>query len=108
VIPPIGFGPIAPTPAVFRRGDCNDDGRVDIADAVCTLGWLFLARDPPGCIAATNTNGDAGQDISDATFLLNHLFLGGPAPVPPHPECGPGTLPEDAETCEKPPQHCGQ
>ncbi len=26
----------------FVRGDCNDDGTVDLSDAVCTLNWLFL------------------------------------------------------------------
>lgn len=90
----------------FLRGDCNDDGGVDIADAVCILNWLFLGGNTPGCLAATNTNGDAGADISDGTYLLNHLFLGGPPPVAPSPECGPGELPADEKTCETPQENC--
>ena len=90
-------------PLAFRRSDCNDDGAVDISDAVCILNWLFLGGMVPGCIAVTNTNGDADADISDATYLLNHLFLGGPAPVDPFPECGPGTL---ALGCVTPPKGC--
>jgi len=90
----------------FRRGDCNDDGTVDISDAVCILTWLFLGGATPGCVAATDTNGDAGSDISDATFVLNHLFLGGLAPVMPYPDCGPGALPTDEATCEAPPNRC--
>ncbi len=93
-------------PTSFRRGDCNDDGDVNISDAVCALNWLFLGAPDPGCIAATNTNGDAAVDISDATFLLNHLFLGGAAPVSPYPDCGPGTFPADRESCETPPESC--
>jgi hypothetical protein len=91
--------------SLFRRGDCNDDDKVDISDAVCVLNWLFLGADSPGCIAVTNSNGDAGADISDATYLLNHLFLGGPPPAAPFPECGP--MPDGEElACETPPASC--
>jgi hypothetical protein len=88
----------------FVRGDCNDDGNVDISDALCTLNWLFLGGATPGCLAATNTNGDAAVDLSDAVYLLGYLFLGGPAPVLPFPACGPGLLATDGEMgCETPP-----
>ena len=88
----------------FRRGDCNDDGAVDIADAVCILNWLFVGEATPGCVAATNTNGDDAADITDATYLLNHLFSGGAAPAQPFPDCGPGMLPADVELgCTNPP-----
>ena len=90
----------------FQRGDCNDDGNVDISDAVCILNWLFLGGATPGCIAVTNTNGDAGADLSDAVYLLGHLFLGGLAPVPPYPACGSGRLPTDTTTCETRPNNC--
>jgi hypothetical protein len=48
----------------FRRGDCNNDGGVDLSDAVCTLSWLFLGGRTPSCLAAANTNGDAAVDIA--------------------------------------------
>jgi hypothetical protein len=96
-----------PSEGGFQRGDCNDDGNVDISDAVCILSWLFLGEDAPGCLAATNANGDVGTDLSDAVYLLTHLFLGGPAPVDPFPECGPGRLPTDEEMgCGTPPTNC--
>jgi hypothetical protein len=90
----------------FIRGDCNDDGGVDISDAVCVLNWLFLGGSAPDCAAVANSNGDAAADISDATYLLNHLFLGGPTPTAPYPSCGAGTLPADATTCASPPARC--
>jgi hypothetical protein len=91
----------------FLRGDCNDDGAIDISDAVSMLNWLFRGGTEPGCMAATNANGDAATDISDAAYLLNHLFLGSSAPVPPFPGCGPGLLPADDQMgCATPPESC--
>jgi hypothetical protein len=90
----------------FIRGDCNDDGNVDLGDAVCVLNWLFRGGPTPDCIAATNTDGVGPVGLTDPIYLLNHLFRGGPAPVAPYPGCGIGTLPEDEGTCEKPPENC--
>ena len=88
----------------FLRGDCNDDGDVNLADAQCTLNWLFAGPPKPGCLAALNTNGDEDVNIGDPVFLLNFLFAGGPAPVAPFPDCGPGVLPADtALGCVNPP-----
>lgn len=92
----------------FLRGDCNDNGAVDISDAVCILNWLFATREEPACVAATNTNGDGVADISDATYLLSHLFQGGPPPVAPYPECGPGPLEADDELGCANPRNCQQ
>lgn len=91
----------------FLRGDCDDDGAVDISDASCVLNWLFLGASAPRCVATTNTNGDADVDISDATYLLNHLFLGGPPLAPPFPVCGTSALEADeALGCDETPAHC--
>ncbi len=46
-----------------------------------------------------DSDGDGNSNISDPVYLLSHLFLGGPPPVAPFPECGPGTLPGDAAMC---------
>ena len=71
----------------FLRGDCNDDGSVDLSDAVCTLDWLFLGGGEPGCVAATNANGDKVVDLSDAvTPELRGIDFSSPPP----PRC---TLP---------------
>jgi hypothetical protein len=90
----------------FLRGDCNDDGDIDLADAVCILDWLFLGEATPGCVAVTNADGVGPVDLTDPIYLLTHLFRGGPAPVAPYPGCGIGTLPEDEGTCETPPENC--
>ena len=87
---------------VFLRGDCNDDGAVDISDAVCTLDWLFGGPAAVGCAAALNADGDAGVNITDAVSLLNFLFVGGAAPVAPYPVCGPGVLPAEVSCANSP------
>ena len=88
----------------FVRRDCNDDGEVNISDAVSILNWLFGGNAAVGCVAALNTNGDAGVNITDAVSLLNFLFAGGASPVDPFPDCGPGMLPADTELgCANPP-----
>jgi hypothetical protein len=73
----------------FRRGDCNDDGNVDMSDAVFTLGSLFLGEEAPGCDNACDSNDDGAVDISDAINTLGALFLGaGAMPLPGMISCG--------------------
>ncbi|MBI4606238.1 MAG: hypothetical protein HY721_30085 [Planctomycetes bacterium] len=74
--------------AAFKRGDSNADAKVDISDAVNTLGFLFLGGTAPPCNDAADTNDDGKVDISDAVNLLNFLFTGGGPPPAPHPDCG--------------------
>jgi hypothetical protein len=93
-----------PAETSFLRGDCNDDGEVNLSDAACALNWLFAGALAPGCLAALNTNGDDDVNIADPVSLLNFLFAGGPTPVAPFPDCGPAILSADAELgCANPP-----
>jgi len=74
-------------------GDCNQDGQLDISDALCVFRTLFTgevrffpcgdgtASDPANRALLHWTADDAGVDISDAIALLSFIFLGGP----PHP-----------------------
>lgn len=85
----------------FRRGDCNDDGDVDISDAIKLFTFLFLAGGKaPFCEDACDSNDDADLDISDPIFVLNFLFRGGHEPPLPGSgaACGPDSAP-DALTC---------
>jgi hypothetical protein len=76
-------------PGNFVRGDTNDDGAMDISDAVFLLNYLFLGGAVPACQPAADINNDHRTDLSDAIYLLNHLFLGGNGPALPFPACGP-------------------
>ncbi|MEM7260877.1 MAG: hypothetical protein AAF488_02740 [Planctomycetota bacterium] len=71
-----------------RRGDCNADAAVDVADAVRALEDLFIGGEPLLCPAACDANDDGGFDISDAVAILAALFVpGNPLPAP-YPGCG--------------------
>jgi hypothetical protein len=70
-------------------GDCNQDGRTDLEDAVCIVGVLFLGKPalfPCGDgrprheanIALIDWQADGRVDISDAVALLTALFSSGP------------------------------
>ncbi len=73
----------------FVRGDINADERVDIADAIALIGYLFSGDDAPTSLAAADANDDGSTDIADAIYLLGFLFRGGSEPPAPFPERGP-------------------
>jgi hypothetical protein len=98
-----------PEPDVrFIRADANGDGRVDIGDAITTLGYLFLGNQPIACRDALDSNDDGGIQISDAINTLSVLFAGqGTIPVPGMTDCGLDPTPDDLpcesfEACSDP------
>jgi hypothetical protein len=72
----------------FRRADANDDGSVDIADAVFTLVYLFVDSSSSTCLDAADANDDGAVDIADPVSTLNYLFRGGTPPAEPFGACG--------------------
>ena len=85
----------SPEGGLFRRGDSDASGSLELTDAVNTLSFLFLGGTTPPCMDAADVNDSANIDLSDAVSLLNYLFLGGPAPAAPGPNtCGPDPLGE--------------
>ena len=75
-----------------KPGDANQDGKLDLSDAIALLNHLFLGTFPvlpcgdgtvsdPANKALLDGNGDGTVDLSDAVYGLNFLFLGGPPPV---------------------------
>ena len=76
------------TPAGGRQkpNDENQDGKMDISDAVAVLNYLFTGTNPslpcasgdkgdPANIALLDANGDGKVDLSDPVRLLESLFL---------------------------------
>ncbi len=102
---------LAPAPAFagagnqpFVRGDANNDGAVDIGDAIFTLGFLFSQGTPPTCMDAADSNDDGAVDIGDAIYTLAFLFSNGAPPPPPFPAAGldPTTGAPDVLVCGDP------
>ena len=85
-------------PPEFVRGDANDDGNVDIADAVAMLGILFSGDPPAACADATDVNDDGLFDISDPISELSALFSGGTIAAP-NGACGPDPTDTDPFDC---------
>ncbi len=85
-------GPVSCTLEVievlFRRGDSNSDGSIDIADPIFVLGYLFRDAAPPGCLEAANVNDDSALDIADVVYMLSYIFRSMSPPRPPFPACG--------------------
>ena len=79
----------------FQRGDPNGDDRLNLSDAVHTLGFLFFGNPVTvTCLDAADSNDDGKIDISDALALLGYLFRGSPAPPPPFAQCGEDPTPD--------------
>ncbi len=85
----------------FRRGDTNADGRTNIADAICLLGYLFgPSTDPckvsvPRCRDGADANNDGNLNIADAIMVLGYLFNFAKTGNLPEPFLACGTDPAD-------------
>lgn len=83
------FLDLDPPPRVlFQRGDADDNGAIEITDAIATLGYLFLGSDTPHCLDAADADDNGGIEITDAVATLGYLFLGNDPPVTPFERCG--------------------
>ncbi len=76
-----------PKPALFRRGDDNGDGSVDIGDPIHNLAYIF-GTGSSNCLDAKDTNDDGSVDIGDPVYHLSFQFSGGPMPPAPFGVCG--------------------
>ena len=84
----------------FRRGDSNQDGGNDIADAVHALNFLFSDGPEPPCLDSADVNDDGRVNITDPVFLLGVLFGGGREIPEPTSSCGSDPT-DDGIGCER-------
>ncbi len=89
--------PIPPVPE-FVRGDANQDGATNIADAIAQLDHLFAGVAAADCLSALDTNDDGNIDLGDPISTLSYLFSSGADPAAPFPDCGVDGTP-DSLTC---------
>ena len=95
----------------FRRGDCDQSGKMDFNDAIFHLKFLFLGENEDTvnlCRDACDSDDSGADDFTDDINTLKVLFLGqgniadpGPLPDETHP-CGTDPTLEEPEelTCE--------
>ncbi|NCG12296.1 MAG: hypothetical protein GWP38_03005, partial [Planctomycetia bacterium] len=72
----------------FVRGNCNGDNKVNIADGIWILNYLFNQGPASNCVASCDANEDAKYDAGDAIFIISYRLLDGPMPSAPFPDCG--------------------
>ncbi|MBI4603979.1 MAG: hypothetical protein HY721_18645 [Planctomycetes bacterium] len=88
-----------PKEGKFRRGNANDDAKVNIADPIWIINELVRKGPKTKCQDAADANDDGLMDLSDAMYLIQWRFLGGPPPAPPFADgCGADPTP-DALVC---------
>ncbi|HAK93910.1 MAG TPA: hypothetical protein DCM87_02585 [Planctomycetes bacterium] len=90
----------------FRRGDVNQDGKIDIADPITLLGHLFTSKPLPACPDSADGNDDGKLDIADAIKILGHLFASTGALPAPFDACGPDPQPDALPVCVFDPAKC--
>lgn len=74
-----------PMGALFHRGDSDNNGELQLTDAVRILGFLFLGGTPPTCFDAADADNNGQLQLTDAVRILGFLFLGQASPAPPGP-----------------------
>jgi hypothetical protein len=73
----------------FFRGDTNQDGRFNLADAVQILRVLFAGAELGPCPAALDSDANERLNVNDFVRLVGYLFIPSyPSPSPPFRECG--------------------
>ncbi len=95
--PELSFDVLEPHNARFLRGDSNDDGSVDVSDAVAVLGYLFQGGTAPYCADAADANDDGSVDIGDSIVILRSLFQGSARIRPPYPRAGYDRTPDELD-----------
>jgi hypothetical protein len=89
----------AALPRTHRRGECNDIGAIDLADAIYLLNYIFEGAAAPHCLDACDMNDDGHVNLADTVFILVALYEGGAPPAAPYLVCGVDEG-ADAVTCE--------
>ncbi len=81
-----------PLSPIFHRGDADQNGQLQLTDAVRILNYLFVGAETPRCLESADADDNGEVQITDAVRILGYLFLGTePLPLPGDPTnpCGP-------------------
>ncbi|MCP4568563.1 MAG: hypothetical protein GY841_13380 [FCB group bacterium] len=62
-------------------GDVNDDGAVNVGDAVFLINYVFKGGPATDPLCIGDTNDDDAVNVGDAVYLINYVFKNGSPPV---------------------------
>jgi hypothetical protein len=94
------FPPDEPDAPLFRRGDTDGNGTIEVTDPINNLSFQFLGTFVPGCLDALDWDDSGTLEVTDPIGNLTRQFLGGePAAAPGSESCGPDPT-EDELGCD--------
>ncbi|MDD4050449.1 MAG: trypsin-like peptidase domain-containing protein [candidate division Zixibacteria bacterium] len=67
----------------YTCGDANSDSKVNIADAVYLISYIFRSGPAPLPEPAGDANCDGKVNVADAVYIIAYVFRGGPEPCCP-------------------------
>ena len=74
---------------LFRRGDVDGSGALELADPIGNLTFQFLGTPPPVCLDTLDWDDNGLIELTDPIGNLGHQFLGQPdSPPPGSVRCG--------------------
>mgnify|MGYP002400549952 CR=1 FL=1 len=72
------FDLVCPAPGACRKGDVNQDGKIDGGDLQAFTTFLTVGGDPGSAgYCASDVNGSGGVDFDDVPLMINCIMLGG-------------------------------
>jgi hypothetical protein len=83
----------------FLRGDTNGSGKLDLADHVYLINYVFRKGPKPPCMDAADVDDNGLIEFLDMVLILDYLFEATFVPPPPFPDYGKDTTP-DALNCD--------
>ncbi|MDD4052068.1 MAG: FG-GAP-like repeat-containing protein [candidate division Zixibacteria bacterium] len=67
----------------YWGGDANDDGAINVGDAVFIVNYIFRGGPAPQHPEAADANCDGKINVGDAVYIIMYIFRGGPPPCFP-------------------------
>ena len=64
----------------FKRGDVNEDGKIDLSDAIFIVQRLFVIDEEFACPDSADATDDGLVDVTDVIKIAGYLFMGLPEP----------------------------
>lgn len=64
------------------RGDCDHDGKLNVADLTDFVDFVFFGSPAPPCMEEGDVEGNGVISISDLGYLVDYSFYNGPLPMP--------------------------
>lgn len=93
--------PVVSEGPVFKRGDVDANGMLEITDPINSLSFQFLGTFDPVCMDALDFDDNGKVEITDPVANLSHQFLGtAPPPAPGKEQCGVDPTDGDDLGCE--------